>query len=100
MEWAPIYNKICLSVVKYWMRTYKNNGNKLLNAVFKYSRENKSPWKDGMQNVLCSNGFANVWKKPNSEKEAEIMKEISKRLTDVYIQESITKIKESKKLND
>ena len=89
--WKPISITIWMATLKYWLRTYEPTNNLLLKAAFKQMHDTNSPWKDGIQHILCSNGMQNIWQYPlNNTRDTH--KYIKTRLNDIEIQKSYTDI--------
>jgi hypothetical protein len=97
--WRPISLSMWLATLKYWLRTYEPTNNLLLKSAFNEMHETNSPWRDGIQHILCSNGMQNIWQSPHRDKKHTTLKYIKTRLTDIEIQRSESEIRESKKLS-
>jgi hypothetical protein len=92
--WRPISLSMWLATLKYWLRTYEPTNNLLLKSAFNEMHETNSPWRDGIQHILCSNGMQNIWQSPHRDRKHTTLKYIKTRLTDIEIQRSQSEIGE------
>ena len=91
----PIINSAKSFAVKYWLRLKSGTENIVLNEVFKECTQHEHEWVQGIQSIMCENGFGNVWINPSSVNKDTFHKYFRKRLNDQHVQNWNTKLTES-----
>ena len=91
----PVMNSAKSFAVKYWLRLKSGTRNNVLNEAFDECSRNKHEWMQGIQSLLCENGFDNVWINPESVNKDTFHKVFRERLNDQHIQKLNAKINES-----
>ena len=64
----PIDNKMFCLAVKYWLRLANGTSNLLLNMAYTEAVEQNFDWIQGIQFLMCSNSFGDVWRIWNNHK--------------------------------
>ena len=91
----PISNTANAFAVKYWLRMNAGTENTLLNEAYHVCSQNKFEYIQGIQYLLCENGFGNVWANPCSVNRDNFHKTFKKRLNDQYVQDWNAKLHNS-----
>ena len=94
----PILHNAYSFAVKYWFRLNNGTSNTLLNNAFIVNKDEKLDWYQGIQYILCQNGFRNVWLDFRSVNNDSFDKVFKKRLNDQSIQNVFGKISNSDRL--
>ena len=82
----PISHSANAFAVKYWLRLSTGTANALLNEAFNICSLNEFDYVQGIQYLLCENGFGNVWADPRSVNRDYFHKIFKQRLNDQYLQ--------------
>ena len=69
--------------------------NVILNEAFKTCVNLNSEWLQGIQSLLCVNGFGNIWLDPHSANGETFHKIFQQRLRDQFVQISHSKLSNS-----
>ena len=81
----PLLHNAWALDVKYWSRLCNGTENVLLNQCFELNVEENHNWLQSIQNLLCSNGFGNIWSNPPDV--GQFHKLFKTRLNDQFIQD-------------
>ena len=100
LGWYPITINIHLNAVKYWRRTYDMSSIPFLNAVYSHTNKYPSIWKDGVQNLLSTNGLNDIWRNPCKYDHKTLLRIVRRRMTDIYFQQQQQELDSSKKLTE
>ena len=100
MEMAryPIMHNAYSLAIKYWLRLKSGTKNHLLNEAFKLAVRENHDWNQGIQNMLCRNGFRNVWIDSNQVNKDTFHRMFRSRLNNQYEQILASKMRESERL--
>ena len=100
MEMAryPIMHNAYSLAIKYWLRLKSGTKNQLLNEAFKLTVRENHDWNQSIQNILCKNGFRNVWLDPDQVNKNTFHRMFRSRLNNQYEQLLAAKIRESDRL--
>ena len=82
----PISNTAKSVVIKYWLRLNAGTKNVLLNEAYNMCVNSNLGWIQGVQYLLCENGFGNIWQNPNTVNKDCFHKYFKQRLNDQHIQ--------------
>ena len=82
----PISNSAKSFAIKYWLRLHSGTGNALLNEAYNVCHQNEYEWVQGINYLLCENGFGNVWANPTSVNKDNFHKYFRQRLNDQHVQ--------------
>ena len=91
----PVMNSAKSFAVKYWLRLKSGTQNNILNEAFDECSRNNHEWMQGIQSLLCENGYGNVWINPESVNKDTFHKVLRERLNDQHIQKLNAKLNES-----
>ena len=91
----PIDNKMFSLAIKYWLRLANGTSNLFLNKAYTEALEQNYDWVQGIQFLLCSNGFGDVWRMPCSVNRLNFHKTFKVRLNDQADQNIISKLNSS-----
>ena len=91
----PVTNSAKSFVIKYWLRLQSGTKNIVLNEAFTECSRNRHEWTQGIQSLLCENGFGDVWINPESVNKDTFHKVFRERLNDQHVQNFNTKLSES-----
>ena len=95
----PIDNKMFCLAVKYWLRLANGTSNLLLNMAYTEAVEQNFDWIQGIQFLMCSNGFGDVWRMPASVNQLNFHKIFMERLNDQSDQNVLSKLTSSTRFN-
>ena len=88
----PLDNKMQSLAVKYWLRLANGTNNLLLNQAYEESMEKRYEWVQGMQFLLCKNGFGDVWQMPETVNPLNFHKIFNNRINEQFDQNTISKL--------
>ena len=78
--------------IKYWLRLNAGTANTLLNEAYYVCHQNKYDFEQGIQHMLCKNGFGDVYSNPSSVNYNVFHKTFRQRLNDQFLQDWNTKL--------
>ena len=82
----PLCNTTKSLVIKYWLRLCNGTKNTILNQAYAENVDRNLEWYQGIQYLLCVNGFNNVWLNPLTVNGDNFHKYFRQRLNDQYVQ--------------
>ena len=91
----PLSNTARSAIIRYWLRLNAGTKNILLNEAYNMCKRDNMPWFQGVQYLLCENGFGNVWLNPSSVDKDCFHKYFKQRLNDQYVQNWRSKVMHS-----
>ena len=97
-----IYNRYC-SIVKYWFKVITASDGRLIKSVYNIQKEymenhaNKVNWVSLLKQLLCENGFGEVWYNQGVGDERCFIEAFKERLDDVYRQTWSLKLGQTRK---
>ena len=81
--------------IKYWLRLNSGTKNTILNEAYNTVRSENHEWIQSIQYLLSSNGFRNVWLRPNEVDQKTFHEVFKLRLFDQHKQNYFSKINSS-----
>ena len=95
----PVSNVAKGLMIKYWLRLNAGTGNMLLNEAYSECKNNYYDWLQGIQFLLTTNGFGNVWNDPTSVNKENFHHYFRQRLNEIHIQNCESKISNSNRFS-
>ena len=90
---------IKLNMIKQWQKIIRSDDNKLIRLVYcikdssvLVSRRNN--WVLNIKELLCNTGFGYVWEQQTVNNEYQFIREIKRRMHDMYVQQCFGKIRD------
>jgi hypothetical protein len=95
----PLMCKVFTLCIKYWLRAEQGTPNFIFNKAFQMVKHEKHPYIQGIQHLLCINGFNNIFEEPLYINRNRFGRIFQKTLEDQYIQIWHKKSRNSETLN-